>query len=117
MTASSAWRSEIDRKSTRLNYTLSLHDALPICHAHFESLAGGRHSLVLALMRAAQPELDDDRVVGMAQRDRSEEHTSELHSFLTRRSSDLSCALRKPGRWPAFPCTRPDDCRAARTRR
>src|SRR5579875_1916200 len=89
----------LDRKSTRLNsshtviYTLSLHDALPICRrvdlvrdhrppeievvaAHPERLRGVRHA---------------DRLVL-----RSEEHTSELqshsdlHSFPTRRSSDLS---------------------------
>src|SRR5215218_8558360 len=88
-----------DRKSTRLNsshtviYILSLHDALPIyqrsvgilkfepriagqCHAAEEGLQSGTN-------RAHE-------------RGRSEEHTSELqshsdlHSFPTRRSSDLS---------------------------
>src|ERR1035437_9480940 len=91
----------IDRKSTRLNsshaniYTLSLHDALPICR---------------------QQDLDVDFVVGGVypcrvvdgvsvdvptrprSQHRSEEHTSELqsrqylHSFPTRRSSDLPSA-------------------------
>src|SRR5476649_1278833 len=87
-----------DRKSTRLNsshtviYTLSLHDALPI---------SGQGAV------AAQPLADDhslggdlefhqvDAVLAAAHLHRSEEHTSELqshsdlHSFPTRRSSDL----------------------------
>src|ERR1044072_480844 len=88
-----------DRKSTRLNsshteiYTLSLHDALPICldGVHHglgvERIGHGRlHPQVLSY--GSSPS-------GMA-RGRSEEHTSELqshrdlHSFPTRRSSDLS---------------------------
>src|ERR671927_64720 len=88
-----------DRKSTRLNsshteiYTLSLHDALPISHTvrskvikrdplswHGSSPTWARRG------RALRPQ-DDPR---------SEEHTSELqshrdlHSFPTRRSSDLA---------------------------
>src|ERR671927_282603 len=88
----------LDRKSTRLNsshteiYTLSLHDALPI------------YDLVVVVTGLAE-RADDDlphhaAVVGDEDlhRDtyfRSEEHTSELqshrdlHSFPTRRSSDL----------------------------
>src|SRR6476646_4698288 len=93
--ASSIWR---DRKSTRLNsshteiYTLSLHDALPICR------------VIAVKAFDAQGRLDEDariiwgrtdkpvRIIYLA---RSEEHTSELqshrdlHSFPTRRSSDL----------------------------
>src|ERR671916_382407 len=87
-----------DRKSTRLNsshteiYTLSLHDALPI-------YAVGRraHRLGEVLPLADRwfcRELLGRRHAG--RRDgRSEEHTSELqshrdlHSFPTRRSSDL----------------------------
>src|SRR5476649_1924599 len=87
-----------DRKSTRLNsshtviYTLSLHDALPI-------------SCRLPQLRRATRMSHCDGVVGLSQlnasrmrrqpRCRSEEHTSELqshsdlHSFPTRRSSDL----------------------------
>src|SRR5262252_2861912 len=99
-----------DRKSTRLNsshteiYTLSLHDALPI------SFGRGREH--------HQPGRDD----GITQREdehgepeprarfggaRSEEHTSELqshrdlHSFPTRRSSDLLRA--RPRTSPAGP--------------
>src|SRR5882672_748966 len=88
----------IDRKSTRLNsshtviYTLSLHDALPIS-GHGASMASMerlpqfvRESIQVVPARALVPALPDDR---------SEEHTSELqshrdlHSFPTRRSSDL----------------------------
>src|SRR5215218_4133771 len=88
-----------DRKSTRLNsshteiYTLSLHDALPI------SLRLGT-----PVARVVRVELADDAYVEEKEhvwhRDtehlRSEEHTSELqshrdlHSFPTRRSSDLT---------------------------
>src|SRR5262252_5070026 len=87
-----------DRKSTRLNsshtviYTLSLHDALPICWAvicrrHLSTFqtatTGWRRSAL------KQP------VNALRRQPRSEEHTSELqshrdlHSFPTRRSSDL----------------------------
>src|ERR671916_88905 len=88
----------LDRKSTRLNsshteiYTLSLHDALPICleravaedvlHVEREEEEHREHP-------ERDHERDDVRDV------RSEEHTSELqshrdlHSFPTRRSSDL----------------------------
>src|SRR5476649_854180 len=87
-----------DRKSTRLNsshtviYTLSLHDALPISRnlllTHLGHLAGrGVRTVFLEVEENNQP----------ARRlyERSEEHTSELqshsdlHSFPTRRSSDL----------------------------
>src|SRR5476649_2186447 len=104
--------SGLDRKSTRLNsshteiYTLSLHDALPI------SLPGGalrkhRHSaggVAVGHGRAAGRDRGAVR-----ERPRSEEHTSELqshrdlHSFPTRRSSDLSSWWRStkapPFRW------------------
>src|ERR671913_173284 len=87
-----------DRKSTRLNsshtniYTLSLHDALPISAVdapveHEAAAHAGpdrEHHEVLA-----------DDAVAFRGLGRSEEHTSELqshqylHSFPTRRSSDL----------------------------
>src|SRR5262252_3760698 len=93
----------IDRKSTRLNsshteiYTLSLHDALPIYWQSRVCLefapepcrAGSRPCSALRAVHGRDPALH-----------RSEEHTSELqshrdlHSFPTRRSSDL---LAKPG--------------------
>src|SRR5476649_2380790 len=87
-----------DRKSTRLNsshtviYTLSLHDALPISFAHDDhvyaaKVVNDRGKLVLG---------DSIAVPGaFGASQRSEEHTSELqshsdlHSFPTRRSSDL----------------------------
>src|SRR5476649_2741964 len=90
-----------DRKSTRLNsshtviYTLSLHDALPISPPHV--------SLVIAKVFGAH----DKKLEAQAMRValvilsvlvRSEEHTSELqshrdlHSFPSRRSSDLPAA-------------------------
>src|ERR687885_97514 len=120
----------VDRKSTRLNsshteiYTLSLHDALPI-FTRYVLLSPLRRPLHLAglfyrLVDGA------DHVEGLLH-GRSEEHTSELqshrdlHSFPTRRSSDLY-ALRvtlsptpppasrgpflPPGRW-CRPCRRP----------
>src|SRR5882672_1534990 len=87
-----------DRKSTRLNsshteiYTLSLHDALPICDDLRQVVRGdiGRHA-----DRDSRGAVDQE-VWNPGQRLlRSEEHTSELqshrdlHSFPTRRSSDL----------------------------
>src|SRR5882672_6525774 len=87
-----------DRKSTRLNsshtviYTLSLHDALPIfVNAHRNQIDAHR---VVPLQLEGELELGAD-AVGPRHEHRSEEHTSELqshsdlHSFPTRRSSDL----------------------------
>src|SRR5476649_2130555 len=98
-----------DRKSTRLNsshtviYTLSLHDALPIWRS---PLTGnpGRHGPVRATHRLGKPHR-----VGAAPSsisERSEEHTSELqshsdlHSFPTRRSSDLAVPSNRKPRSP-----------------
>src|SRR5476649_656953 len=93
-----------DRKSTRLNsshtviYTLSLHDALPILPAHraaFHAQLSDAYPLSLQSMKVQVS------VCSHARDERSEEHTSELqshsdlHSFPTRRSSDLA---RTPGR-------------------
>src|SRR5476649_1545482 len=88
-----------DRKSTRLNsshteiYTLSLHDALPIS-------AGAEPAAVDVLARTGQVSFEQHPTSGTLgvriRNGRSEEHTSELqshrdlHSFPTRRSSDLS---------------------------
>src|SRR5476649_88247 len=88
-----------DRKSTRLNsshtviYTLSLHDALPISQNRL------CYTPVFGL--DAFPSLDfadaaHIQISGIRDMVRSEEHTSELqshsdlHSFPTRRSSDLA---------------------------
>src|SRR5476649_2247824 len=87
-----------DRKSTRLNsshtviYTLSLHDALPICRQ-----AQPSQCFLEPLIRLIR--VGDELVNALGTEElwvqRSEEHTSELqshrdlHSFPTRRSSDL----------------------------
>src|SRR5215204_6280296 len=91
-----------DRKSTRLNsshtviYTLSLHDALPIwTHWLPCSVTARRSSNRSASVdgRAGMP------TAARLQANRSEEHTSELqshsdlHSFPTRRSSDLDALV------------------------
>src|SRR5476649_475732 len=98
-----------DRKSTRLNsshtviYTLSLHDALPI-YVRLLKLT------FVGLQTWRSHVLDRNQLVnGFAQRglnDRSEEHTSELqshsdlHSFPTRRSSDLRTTAETYLCWP-----------------
>src|SRR5476649_1278071 len=94
-----------DRKSTRLNsshteiYTLSLHDALPI----YPLIEPGAHRFVCAIGGSGIAATDrNDGDAEDDQNERSEEHTSELqshrdlHSFPTRRSSDLS--LNRTGR-------------------
>src|SRR5215211_6912373 len=90
----------IDRKSTRLNsshtviYTLSLHDALPISTAG--RLEDKSYDFVTPLQRDVAV-LALRLVDALGLQHRSEEHTSELqshrdlHSFPTRRSSDLDC--------------------------
>src|SRR5476649_2263130 len=90
-----------DRKSTRLNsshteiYTLSLHDALPI----FRVRPVADRRVADAAVRRAPMGAGRRGAFGRARmHHRSEEHTSELqshrdlHSFPTRRSSDLSCS-------------------------
>src|SRR5262252_6894170 len=87
-----------DRKSTRLNsshtviYTLSLHDALPIFRRSKLDWVIVRHVIL-----TDGPKTDAYRALvdPSVRITRSEEHTSELqshsdlHSFPTRRSSDL----------------------------
>src|ERR1035437_298395 len=97
-----------DRKSTRLNsshaeiYTLSLHDALPI-YALTAGRAGVRMPTGCAAVK--QPLPHGRGSDGVVDHTRSEEHTSELqsrrdlHSFPTRRSSDLRLDCRA-GRSP-----------------
>src|SRR5476649_1204642 len=87
-----------DRKSTRLNsshtviYTLSLHDALPIYSASRMSLTTGKPKNGIPPRSFSASKAP---VPNSCSRWRSEEHTSELqshsdlHSFPTRRSSDL----------------------------
>src|SRR5882672_1599238 len=93
----SEWSS--DRKSTRLNsshteiYTLSLHDALPI--SVDRDLAACEEDAGRLEVRDDPGEMENRRERQRVEL-RSEEHTSELqshrdlHSFPTRRSSDLS---------------------------
>src|SRR5215204_5843242 len=97
---SAAMTSFSDRKSTRLNsshteiYTLSLHDALPIYGAGFLS---GDFDERLQVAHLHGHRVLTHEVGGHDELFRSEEHTSELqshrdlHSFPTRRSSDLWC--------------------------
>src|SRR5476649_21396 len=92
------WPAPLDRKSTRLNsshtviYTLSLHDALPIFMQKVLDVASKvavSHASILFLGESGTGKTMLARAI------RSEEHTSELqshrdlHSFPTRRSSDL----------------------------
>src|SRR5476649_627805 len=88
----------VDRKSTRLNsshteiYTLSLHDALPIYASAPTAAPIDRVVQTSARDHGASQARRQDRRATIG---RSEEHTSELqshrdlHSFPTRRSSDL----------------------------
>src|SRR5882672_6903022 len=116
-----------DRKSTRLNsshteiYTLSLHDALPICQgqeAFLEILAGLRAPAAGRVVIARADGGGDHHPA------RSEEHTSELqshrdlHSFPTRRSSDLPGAggFSRDSRRPPGAGRRPGGDRARRWR-
>src|ERR671916_33729 len=87
-----------DRKSTRLNsshteiYTLSLHDALPI---YVRWPQGPITAVACGLLHDKDVTNLADRYGVLIRDARSEEHTSELqshrdlHSFPTRRSSDL----------------------------
>src|SRR5579875_497605 len=88
----------LDRKSTRLNsshtviYTLSLHDALPICRRRRGVAALYPPKCYSQFTSPAGRSLGHGNFSFLF---RSEEHTSELqshsdlHSFPTRRSSDL----------------------------
>src|SRR5476649_1449030 len=93
------WKSCADRKSTRLNssltviYTLSLHDALPISQAEQRRWFTTTHWSVVMAAKQGDSSAADAALEKLC---RSEEHTSELqshsdlHSFPTRRSSDLA---------------------------
>src|SRR5579875_1508289 len=93
-----AERPKLDRKSTRLNsshtviYTLSLHDALPILYSLSHWNRPLRSFGLSVRIKDGSPL--EANICGKTKA-RSEEHTSELqshsdlHSFPTRRSSDL----------------------------
>src|SRR5476649_1291930 len=101
--AAAALEVSIDRKSTRLNsshtviYTLSLHDALPI-YARLRGCLGQALHSDFAHGHGSGEGGERGRRAGSEHR--SEEHTSELqshrdlHSFPTRRSSDLCSTSR-----------------------
>src|SRR5215204_5161392 len=98
-TQSNKLPSSQDRKSTRLNsshteiYTLSLHDALPISRESGHLIEAGSRQAPRERLRWRDAPDPIEQVAVVA---RSEEHTSELqshrdlHSFPTRRSSDLA---------------------------
>src|SRR5438034_5780772 len=65
-------------------YTLSLHDALPICVVHSFAFEITEQSGAVSVAQTAS----DDRLSCETSTDRSEEHTSELQSH-----SDLVCRL------------------------
>src|SRR2546430_10291608 len=81
-------------------YTLSLHDALPICHDHLHELVVVRNRPAVVLddhvarldagfgRRTARGHLRDDGAFAFLEPERSEEHTSELQS-----QSNLVCRL------------------------
>src|ERR1039458_2413164 len=79
-----------DRKSTRLNSSHSLHDALPISQKSRWPRFCHRPSQIYFRREIARHALRESTPAGKFWRDRSEEHTSELQSLPTRRSSDLS---------------------------
>src|ERR1044072_5727911 len=105
-----------DWKSTRLNsshtdiYTLSLHDALPICDSFID--AGLCSQLLNEFVHIAPPSAGCYRMLA-CRFIRLEEHTSELqshrylHSFPTRRSSDLRQLYRCRPLQPAAQRVRP----------
>src|SRR5476649_2136160 len=106
----------IDRKSTRLNsshtviYTLSLHDALPILTVVNNNGGGNQSKRGFDRAYGGEP---TDRSRELWTYNRSEEHTSELqshsdlHSFPTRRSSDLDGGQQQWRRQPVQARLRP----------
>src|ERR1035437_8838836 len=92
----------VDRQSTRLNYshteiyTLSLHDALPIFHVFYSPFCPVHHGYAIT---GSYRRIGGSTVHLAISTGRSAEHTAELqshrdlHSFPTRRSSDLPCFL------------------------
>src|SRR5476649_620993 len=97
-----------DRKSTRLNsshtviYTLSLHDALPIYSFIIIVMTPGSYGTSVANVSPPGSPTASRAEVTLW---RSEEHTSELqshsdlHSFPTRRSSDLQLHYHRHDAW------------------
>src|ERR1039458_3544336 len=91
-----------DRKSTRLNSSHYLHDALPISSCDLRVGArGGAHLRARLRPRVLLQTVKLLRSFAVCD-ERSEEHTSELQSLPTRRSSDLFLRSSRgsPGRRP-----------------
>src|SRR2546422_7493495 len=63
-------------------YTLSLHDALPICREHLVDGAPQSERVVAAEGAQRRRVIQQHPPLGVADDDRSEEHTSELQSRL-----------------------------------
>src|ERR1039458_357398 len=80
---------EVDRKSTRLNSSHSLHDALPISNRATSGLPHHGLREIPVPERKARARSQEKTEDHYGQRSRSEEHTSELQSLPTRCSSDL----------------------------
>src|ERR1039458_3331564 len=79
----------IDRKSTRLNSSHSLHDALPISDTFGTTQFLNDAPGWVANWTGQRIDSKDPYVAGDEYINRSEEHTSELQSLPPRRSSDL----------------------------
>src|ERR1035438_8627911 len=92
-----------DRKSTRLNYILSLPAALPIWRRRRLAGGSGRARRCPAVDPACRGRRRGSRLRRSRHAHRSEEHTSELHSLPTRRSSDLASPPPRRRKWPSAP--------------
>src|ERR1035441_1554579 len=87
---STTWQSwKTDRKSTRLNSSHSLRDALPIYGIRTRLVLRVAASAPVVPARDALARSDKHQHHLAILENRSEEHTSELQSLPTRRSSDL----------------------------
>src|ERR1039458_6863902 len=93
----------VDRKSTRLNSSHSLHDALPISDHGVVAVLPGHFARDHGDFPRARDLDDIDQIRAAAGAGRSEEHTSELQSLPTRRSSDLRSRRRSGAAWPLRP--------------
>src|ERR1041384_6040235 len=94
-----------DRKSTSLNSTHSLHDALPIWSWRSPLTDGEGSSIGRTAAGIGDAGALRRPSIATGSDPRSEEHKSELHSLPTRRSSDLVVALSADGwrgvfHWP-----------------
>src|ERR1035438_3944371 len=109
-TVASSTRMPTDRKSTRLNSSHSLPPALPIWNGDLRRAVEDRLLQFLARLQIAVDVFDGHGGVVHQDADRSEEHTSELQSLPTPRSSDLErrSAPSRRGSIAPIPCPPPD---------